>query len=1356
MRADSPLWRVMGDPAQAQEAEALEKVRELLPDDGISRAWANVTFTDNDGRLNEIDVLALTRAGLTLIELKGWHGEITGDQQTWVHSGRIEANPRKLANLKAKRLASVLKDVARSSKTPASLVPFVSEAVVLHGRDCVVKLDTFGAESVWALDGFRVKGLDAQHVVSVLLAQQNQRDPIDRSRAKAIDHLMEFAGLMPRVKQRMIGQYVLDSGEPLEEGPGWQDFLVTHPQAKTKRRIRLFPYPKGASREVRSGVDLRAAREFRLTDGIVHPSIVGPAELLTTEEGPALVFGYDPDEISLGEYLTTNANELSFEDRERIVQDLLELIRFAHGQRLTHRALSPVSVRVRSTNDDPPSLRIRDWDLGRRPDSGTTTTTLVSRGLTDIVGVIDDAALVYLAPETLRGATPASAQTLDIYGAGAVAHLILTGKPPAANVAALESLVGSRATGLDPRSVMPEISDKLAQVILDATAFDEAFRTIDISSLQAAYQDALSGEREGREDDEGQAAPTPEDPLEARIGDFLDERFEIRSRRGAGSTGVALEVTDYLKDLEGVILKLAKDDAAAARLAVEAEVLDLLDHPRVVKRLDGPLAVGSRQGLLMTDAGKETLADRIRLEGRATIEQLERYGSDLFDAVAHLESRGVFHRDIKPSNLAVKPDPGTRKPRLTLFDFSLAEEPLVNVRSGSRPYLDPYLGSRTRGQYDRAAERFAVAATLFELASSDPIWWEQGDAPSNPHDAAVVQASMFDASVADGLVGFFRTALAPESESRHPSLDAMRSAWAAALKGAATEAADVEENDARAASAELSTRLEDAGLSARALSALSRVKATTVGELLGVPPMAINQIRGLGEQVRREISARIREWRQRLASAETVVGEAPPGRRAVENYIGVISLKPGESSEERYRRLRKQAVLKGPTEDTARWLREFGGVATLDELATRMLREYGSTLSDRTRVEMATAVTRAILELDIRAREPLFVLRTESDGRMAAAYAPAGDDGLSFDEAEMHLETLMRFGDLVDGLLDQIDVVAAARVREALQTTGAPTLRISETRVLQLAIGLSRNGKISSMGEAYRADLSGARAVELALRSAATRELAVVTIGQRVRARFPEVVEIPSRPALDVPVRAAMPYLEWHPELDRYTMRSADASSLTFTASSTTWGRSPSDPLVEARLAASLRDHTALVLVISRRLRLDTTAEILARQHGLTVVDLADVALDALKAAAQERGASWPVVLRADGEPEQSRGRRNLVQLARLAIAPVWAELLASDDPLLFLNASVLARLGLVDFIANVTDLGTHRAAARWFLLPRPPAANTPDLDGVPFPFGADRWLELSLDPLSGADPGRTPDAPFAPSSLTHRKASAP
>jgi serine/threonine protein kinase len=1324
----------MGAPAQAQEAEALEKFRDLVPDDGIARAWANVTFTDLDGRLNEVDVLLLTKGGLWIVELKGWHGDISGNQKTWFHNDRVVENPRLLANFKAKRLASVLKDVARAAKLPNNTVPFVAEAVVLHGRDSRVKLDSFGAEQVWALDGFKVKGLGAGRSVSDLINQTAKHDPMDLPRANIVDKLMAEAGLMPRAKQRVIGQYVLDSGEPLGEGPGWQDFLVTHPRAKTKHRIRVFPYPKGADRETRANVDSRAEREFRLTLGLEHPGIIGPSEFLTPEEGPALVFTHDPAELSLGRFLEANADTLLFEDRERIVQNLAELIRFAHGQRLVHRALSPTSVRIKSDGKGSITVRIRDWDAARRADSSTSTMTQISRGVTDVTGAVDADSLLYLAPETLRGGTPASAIALDVYGVGALSYLVLTGKAPAANIAALEALVGSSATGLDPRAVMPEISDQYAAAIKEATAFNEMERTIDVSVFLEGVEDARR--------DIGDSGPSTAlgDPLDAAVGEIVGERFEIVKRRGSGSTGVALEVIDYDGEDERAILKLAKDDAAAARLSAEANVLDRLDHVRIVRRLDGPLVVGTRQGILLSDAGTETLADRIRLEGKATIEQLERYSGDLFDAVAHLESKGVFHRDIKPSNLAVKPDSRTRKPHVTLFDFSLSDEPLANIRSGSKPYLDPYLGGSKRIQFDSAAERFALSVTLFELATSETIWWEQGDTPASQDDAPIVQAAMFDPSVADGLVEFFRTALSPDAAQRHATLEAMRTAWGAALSGAALDEADAEANDEKAMAAELGTLLVDSGLSARALSALSRVKVATVEELLGVSPMSINQIRGLGEQVRREISGRVRDWRRRLTATETQP-EVPTtlGRRPLESIAKSLAGGSDESAEDRFKRWRKNATLKGATEDAARWLAELGGVATLDEVAAKLLREYGSTLEEEERVEVATTVVRAILELDSRARDPKFLYQTSRDRtRTAIAYAPNDEQGFSFDAAELHLETALRWGAAVDELLAESEVVPAALLRESLRGLEPEGVRFDDARLVQLAVGLSSRGRLSSMGEAYPAELDPARAVEIALRGAATRELAIVTIEQRVRARFPAIESIPSRPGLDAAVHHAMPYLEWQDEVGKYAVRAPETGSLTITGASTTWGRPASDPSVAARLNASIKESSALVLVVSRRHGLVATASQLAREYGLQVVDLADVALDALRTTAKDKGVEWSVVLAADGAPAKSQDRRNLHQLARIAITPRFQELLNSPEPTLFLHSAVLARLGLVDLIAGVTDLGASRAAARWFMLIRPQSGGTPDLDGVPMPFGADGWLEIAFNGVDVQDKGDT------------------
>ena len=210
-------------------------------------------------------------------------------------------------------------------------------------------------------------------------------------------------------------------------------------------------------------------------------------------------------------------------------------------------------------------------------------------------------------------------------------------------------------------------------------------------------------------------------------------------------------------------------------------------------------------------------------------------------------------------------------------------------------------------------------------------------------------------------------------------------------------------------------------------------------------------------------------------------------------------------------------------------------------------------------------------------------------------------------------------------------------------------------------------------------------------------------------------------------------------------MRAIDDTSLAYTASSTSFGSSAVDPAIAARLKGSIRDHSALVIVASRRQSMTVTANRLAREYGLRVVDLAELALTALKAMAEARNVQWSVVLAADAEPVGARGRHNLEQLAREAVTPVWEELLASTEPTIFVNPSVLARLGLGGLLATVLNLATPRAAARWFLLPRPLSGRTPDLDGIPMPFGADGWLELSLEGIPVMDPATiTTAAPLA------------
>lgn len=108
-----PRWTVVSPSAYEWEREALEFVREHLPDHDPWRAWSNFEFVDDEGRVNEVDLLALGPAGLMLVEVKSQPGTIDGDAHAWIWTtdGRHHTidNPLLLANRKAKRLASLLK-----------------------------------------------------------------------------------------------------------------------------------------------------------------------------------------------------------------------------------------------------------------------------------------------------------------------------------------------------------------------------------------------------------------------------------------------------------------------------------------------------------------------------------------------------------------------------------------------------------------------------------------------------------------------------------------------------------------------------------------------------------------------------------------------------------------------------------------------------------------------------------------------------------------------------------------------------------------------------------------------------------------------------------------------------------------------------------------------------------------------------------------------------------------------------------------------------------------------------------------------------------------------------------------------
>ena len=300
-------------------------------------------------------------------------------------------------------------------------------------------------------------------------------------------------------------------------------------------------------------------------------------------------------------------------------------------------------------------------------------------------------------------------------------------------------------------------------------------RTPDVASFLAD----LTAEEQRDTDHEPSA-----DPLEAVPGTVLDGRFRVVRRLGQGSTAVGLLVTDLTEESgPAKVLKVALDEAAGRRLGDEADVLRTLRSPRLVPLVDGPLTVGDRAVLLLESAGEETLQQAMSGRGRLSLDLLERWGRDLLEAVVALDQAGVDHRDIKPANLGVREDRTHRTKHLVLFDFSLARAPGAAVRAGTPPYLDPFLGTDGRDRYDSAAERYAAAVVLYEMATAAiPRYGDGVSDPASISAEAEIKAKDFDPTIAPAMVSFFRQALARQVGDRHDTAGQMLIGLAADLR----------------------------------------------------------------------------------------------------------------------------------------------------------------------------------------------------------------------------------------------------------------------------------------------------------------------------------------------------------------------------------------------------------------------------------------------------------------------------------------------------------------------------------------------------------------------------------------------
>lgn len=879
MEATSSRWSQVTPSQHAWEATALEKLRNLLPDTDPYRVWTNFEFT-NGGQIYEVDALVVTAKGVYLVEVKSWAGKVTGDQGTWVQQRRDGtrvpfSSPARINTGKVRSLASLIRRNWQPGP-PGSNVPYIGSLVWFSDPNVELALPAELASQVAKSDD-NTATRHTQTLSEAILeigAAEAARSNFERVTAAQSDALaatVDRIGFKESRRTRTTGSYELELPAFAERG-STQDFLARHKVNGVVARVRIYSNVVGASPEEAKALKDAANREFLATRNLGIDGVVQAVDLDLTEFGPAVIFRHRPKSVRLDQFLA-EGNELDIDARLNIVETLATTLGQMHRRRVSHRMLTPESVWLSPGHPDADGrprweAQVSDFSLATRegPGSGTTVGTYTRVGTLPVLRsgavevVLGDPAMeTYLAPESFTD-PKADGVSLDVYSLGALTYLLCTDRAPAADRAELRSALA--AGGLSISAVVPEIDPRLDALVRQCTNPIVSERTPDMASVL----DAMTLVRgEGSGDRSGEAV----DPLVAGEGDLLEDRFEVKRRLGKGSTAVALWCRDRVHDRD-VVLKVALGGDSDGRLSREADAIRDLRFQYVVELFE-ELAIGGRPTLVLSFAGERSMAGYLRAEGSVSTEFLRRWGEDLLEAVRFLERNGVAHRDVKPDNLGIIQVGPSKEPHLVLFDFSLNGVPADDLLAGTPPYLDPFLSDAGRGSFDLAAERYAAAVTIHEMATGEtPVWGDGQSDPAylGPEVSATVLAEAIDPEVRAPVVDFLTKALNRDPAARFDTADDMARAWLAVfadweVPNDVGVIGEDEDDEAGAQNLPFSIRLPDnltlddpvsaLPVSRKVRSALGKVGALTVRQVADLDAMEVNRTRGVATKTRKAV-----------------------------------------------------------------------------------------------------------------------------------------------------------------------------------------------------------------------------------------------------------------------------------------------------------------------------------------------------------------------------------------------------------------------------------------------------------------------------------------------------------------------
>jgi len=212
------------------------------------------------------------------------------------------------------------------------------------------------------------------------------------------------------------------------------------------------------------------------------------------------------------------------------------------------------------------------------------------------------------------------------------------------------------------------------------------------------------------------------------VQNALAGRYTIEREIARGGAAYVYAARDATQ--QAVAVKILRPELAvtvtADRFLREVALLRQLEHPSVARVIDS----GEAEFFLyyvMPMIDGPSLRQHLERARRVSVEDTQRIGSDLLDALAYFHGRKIVHRDVKPDNIVLRPEGPV------LVDFGIAKAiaeagthrlTRSGFTVGTSHYMSPeqVLGAP---DIDHRCDLYSLGCVLFECLAGRPPFWHR-------------------------------------------------------------------------------------------------------------------------------------------------------------------------------------------------------------------------------------------------------------------------------------------------------------------------------------------------------------------------------------------------------------------------------------------------------------------------------------------------------------------------------------------------------------------------------------------------------------------------------------------------------